>query len=256
MRSSRLSRRKKAFRCGLLFCTACALWISGRAAILLRNGQQIAQHSASFSRDYFVGKPTAPVVIYLVMGDSTAAGWGAQNVQQTFAYLVAETIAKRGFRVRVVNVAVGGARLEDVLRHQIASLDIHPQLVAISIGANDATHGTSEIEYSNQWKQLLAALQKSTAQTILIANTPDMFQAPALPSLLAIVAGNRARRQNQILQNVARNSAIEIVDLHNRGKLVYARDHELYALDLFHPSDEGYAIWAQLFIQSASKFNG
>lgn len=247
MRSSRLSRRKKAFRCGLLFCTACALWTSGRVAILLRNGQQIAQHSASFSRDYFVGKPTAPVVIYLVMGDSTAAGWGAQNVRQTFAYRVAETIAKRGFRVRVVNVAVGGARLEGVLRHQISSLNVQPQLVSVSIGANDATHGTSEIEYSNQLRTLFSALKKSSAKTILVANTPDMTQAPALPSLLALVAGNRARRQNEILQNVARNSATEIVDLHNRGKLVYALDHELYARDLFHPSGKGYAIWAQLF---------
>ena len=225
-----------------------------RSALLLRNGREIARHSANFPRDYFVGKTTAPTVTYLVMGDSTAAGWGAQNVRESFALRVAQAVANRGFRVRVVNVAVGGARLEDVLQGQIASLKVQPQLVTVSIGANDATHGTGEIEYSNQLKQLFVALQKSSAQTVLVANTPDMFQVPALPLPLAIVAGNRTRRQNIVLQNAARNSSIEIVDLHKRGKLVYKRDHELYARDLFHPSGKGYTLWAQLFIEQCVLF--
>lgn len=246
----RSTKRRKMWRAALLVAGAWLFYTIGRTAILLRNGQQIGRQNATFTRDYFVGKASAKPFVYVVLGDSTAAGWGAKNLQGTFAYRVAQEVSRRGFRVHVVNVAVGGARLNDVLQHQISSLEtIKPQLITISVGANDATHGTSEIEYSNQLRALLARLQNGSAKTILFANTPDMFQASALPLPLAMIANKRAQRQNAILQKLTRNSSVQIVDLYNRGKLVYARDHELYAPDLFHPSGKGYALWAQLFIE-------
>ena len=249
-RKNKVRRKRPSWRLALFVASIWLVATVVRTAILLRNGAQIGRQNATFSHDYFVGNASAKTFTYLVLGDSTAAGWGAKTLEETYAYRVAEAIANRGFRVRVVNVAVGGATLNDVLKNQIASLEtVKPQLITISIGANDATHGTNPIEYSSDLQTLLAALGKSSAKTVLVANTPDMFQAPALPLPLAIVANNRARRQNDILQKSARNSPVQIVDLYKRGKLIYAQNHELYARDLFHPSGKGYAIWAQLFIE-------
>jgi lysophospholipase L1-like esterase len=146
---------------------------------LLSNGKAIAQKSSSFPRDYYVGDASHLPLTYLVLGDSTAAGWGAEELKSTFAYQVAQALAARGYRVRVVNRAVGGAQLRDVLHGQLASLkEVRPQFVTISIGANDATHFTSPIEYSNGLRTLLTALGDSKAKQVLIANTPDMYQAP------------------------------------------------------------------------------
>ena len=60
-----------------------------------------------------------------------------------------------------------------------------------------------------------------------------------------IVAGVR---QKAILNKAAANSKIKVVDLFNRGKLIYAQNPNLYAADFFHPSSDGYQIWARLFI--------
>ena len=75
-----------------------------------------------------------------------------------------------------------------------------------------------------------------------------MFQAPALPLPLAVAANRRAKMQNAILKNATTNSKIKAVDLFNRGKLIYAQNPNLYAADFFHPSSDGYQIWARLFI--------
>lgn len=236
---------------GSVLCVALAwlLWTAYRAAVLLRNGKEIGRQNAAFSRDYFIGDSSRPTQTLLVLGDSTAAGWGAGKVENTFAYKIAQALPQKGFRVHVVNVAVGGARLQDVIRSQIASFEkLKPQVVVVSIGANDATQGTDEIEYSNHLRTLLDTLQKNT-KVVLFANTPDMFQAPALPLPLALLANNRARRQNELLQKIAHGSSVRIVDIYGRGKLIYERDPNLYAADLFHPSGKGYDVWAQLFIE-------
>jgi lysophospholipase L1-like esterase len=188
---------------------------------------------------------------YLVMGDSTAAGWGAGQLTNTYPYRVAQEVASRGYRVHVVNVAVGGALLHDVLQTQVDALKtVRPQLVTVSVGANDATHFTAQHEYSQQLRSLLAALQKSGAQTVLFANTPDMYQAPALTLPFAVATNIRARRQNAILDEALQETKIRRVDLYNKGKLIYRRDPQLYSADKFHPSASGYRRWAEVFKQA------
>lgn len=226
------------------------LYSGVRAALLLRNGRAIERHSAGFSRDYFVGAASQKPVTYLVLGDSTAAGWGAQNSEQTYASQVAQAVSQKGFCVHVVNVAVGGARLRDVVQHQIAALKtVRPQIVTVTVGANDATHETDDIEYSNELQQLFTALKSSNAKTILVANTPDMRQTPALSWPLAMKFGRRAQKQNAIFDRLISGTRIQKIDLFGEGKLIYARDHKLYAADLFHPSGKGYEVWAKLFVR-------
>ncbi len=184
------------------------------------------------------------------MGDSTAAGWGAGDVASTYSHQIAGAIAAWGFRVHVVNVAVGSATAAQVRREQSAFLaSVRPDLVTLSVGANDATHGTTSADFEREMRLLQADLQASSAKSVLVANVPDMFLSPALPYPLAIISGKRARNLNAILETMPRGSKLQIVDLYQRGKLDYRRDPGLYAADLFHPSPRGYAVWAHLFEQ-------
>jgi lysophospholipase L1-like esterase len=252
--STRFHRIYKAFLFLSLCLAAYVVFTVARSWLLLSKGKEIAAQSANFSRTYFVGNATQLSLTYLVIGDSTAAGWGAGDLTSTFPYRVAQDIAARGYYVRVVNKAVGGARLQDVLQNQLTSLEeLRPQLITVSIGANDATHFTSPNEYSNQVRTLLQALRDSGVEQILVANTPDMYQAPALTWPLAWAVNNRARQQNQILERATQGSTLRIVDLYTQGKLVYARNKSLYAADLFHPSAQGYGIWAKLFTKQLQR---
>lgn len=246
----RFPLRSKSGKFAALLLGASALWLIYTAVgseILLNNGRIIGQHSASFARDYYVGESGAQALTYLVLGDSTAAGWGAATLEATYPHQVARAVAARGFRVHLVNVAVGGATAGDVAASQLAAIEtIKPDLITLSVGANDATHGSSPDDYRRDFSAILTALETSSARTILVADTPDMFQAPALPLPLSAATARRARAQNAILRELTRGSRVQIVELYEQGKL---KEPELYAADRFHPSAAGYARWARLFIE-------
>lgn len=243
---ARQRRKRLALLCGVS-ALSWLLYTAVRTKILMENGRAIGARSASFARDYFIGEASAPAFVYLAMGDSTAAGWGAENLEATYPHLIAQAIAKRGFRVRVVNVAVGGATTSDVKANQLASIAyVKPDLTTLSVGANDTTHGTAPADYRRDWSAILAALQASSARQIAVADTPDMFLAPALPLPLSWLTARRARAQNETLRALTKGSRIQIVELYGRGKLAETR---LYAADRFHPSAAGYALWARLFIE-------
>ena len=80
-------------------------------------------------------------MVYVVLGDSTAAGRGA-NYANGIAVRTARHLA-RSRPVLLVNLAVSGARVADVARDQLpAAVRLKPDLVLLAVGANDATHFT------------------------------------------------------------------------------------------------------------------
>ena len=237
------------------------VWSGARGQFLLSQSRQIAAQCANFPREYFVGDVASTPLLYVVLGDSTAAGWGAGNETQSYPHQLAQFVAARDHRVRIVNLAKGGAQVRDVIENQLPALQkLRPDLISLSVGANDATHFTKEADFERDIAKILAALEATSARQILVANTPDMFLAPALPLPLSFAVGQRAQRFNSILELETRGSNVEIVDIFGRGKLDYRRDSTLYAADLFHPSARGYRVWAALFMEklaaraSISKF--
>ena len=251
---NRSPARRRARLVTALLLAAGAIWLAYtvvRSRALLAQGRAIESQSARFARDYFVGETGAPTLQYLAMGDSTAAGWGAAQLEATYPYLVAQALATRGFHVHVVNVARGGATVSDVKANQLDELEkSRPDVITLSVGANDATHFTPPDDYQRDLNAIVSALQQSSARTILVADTPDMWLAPALPTPLSWATARRARAQNTILSELASDSRLQIVPLYARGKLDARLDPGLYAADRFHPSSKGYARWAKLFVSA------
>ncbi|MDQ2731231.1 MAG: SGNH/GDSL hydrolase family protein, partial [Armatimonadota bacterium] len=142
----------------------------------------IFNRSSHFPTKYSVGPPDGPPVTLVVMGDSTAFGTGASSLQATFPCQVAQHLASGKRHVQVINLAVVGARLADVVQKQFPAVQrLHPTYVVISVGANDATHFTSKTEYRQSLYELMTGLRRLTGCTVAIANPPDMGVVPALP---------------------------------------------------------------------------
>ena len=243
-------RPRKRRRFALIIAASALTWLfytAARSRVLLAQGRAIEIQSAQFPRDYFVGQSSAPQLKYLAMGDSTAAGWGAGSLSATYPYLVAQTLAARGYRVQVRNVAVGGAKAGDITAQLPALQTFAPDVITLSVGANDATHFTSPAEFGSAMQTLIAALERSSARSIAVANTPDMFLAPALPLPLSVATARRARAQNAVLPSLV--SRAHIVDLYGHGKLNARVNPDFYAADRFHPGAAGYAKWAPLFAE-------
>ncbi len=264
-------KSRRAIRAALwlgIFSLAWLVFTAIRSRQLLKIGAKIGARNGNFSRDYFVGDPKNAPLLYVSMGDSTAAGWGASNLQDTLPFFVASDLAARGFRVRVVNLAVGGARFEDVQRLQLPALKrLSPDFITLIVGANDAIHFTPLSGAQRDMRLLILSLQNSGARAVLLANTPDISLAPALPGPVSFAAGRRARELNSLFDRALRetkpnetkpnDTQISSVDLFGRGKLNYRRDPQLYAADLFHPSGRGYKVWSGVFaaeIKSSGRF--
>jgi len=249
-------KKRRVILCGVLCALgAYVLYTSARTTVLLGNAKELIADAEKFPREYSLGAPGERELIYVVMGDSTAVGVGAARVEASCAFQIATAAAAQGRRVRVINIAASGARLGAILKNQLPKIaELKPHLISLSIGANDATHFSSPAQYQKQMGILVSQLSRQTA-VVLLAGTPDMVQAPALPLPLALAVNRRAIRQNKILQSALdnsklHNSKLRYVDLFYRGKLIYAQNPDLYAADFFHPSADGYAIWADLFEQA------
>ena len=221
-----------------------------RSKCLLNRTAELIAISDSFPRDYFVGDPDKPILVYAALGDSTAAGVGAEHYEQTYPYLVAQELAKRSHRyVHVVNVAKSGAKVKDTMGQYSQLANINPDFVTMTIGANDATHLTANTEFKHDLDELLKKLStEKGVKQCLVAAAPDMAYAPAIRPIYNRVVGNKAAELNKFIEAAAKRYNYEFVDLYNDGKLDYSADAGLYASDRFHPSSKGYALWGKLFI--------
>ena len=230
-----------------------ALVVIGTAVhsyLLYQNTLHLIAISNSFSKEYAVGNPHDPTLTYLVLGDSTAAGTGAQKLEETYAYAVAHALAAKGNYVHVINKAQVGAKVSDLISDQLPVLDsLTPDVLSISIGANDANHFTPAANYTTDYNTLVNHLSRLPSTTqVLLSNTLDMSLPPAYPLLYRWRAGNYSAQQNNISKEALHdNNRIKMINLFQDGRLDSTKDPSLYASDKFHPSPKGYALWASLF---------
>ncbi len=180
------------------------------------------------------------------MGDSTAAGVGASSAGGTLPHQVASRL---GRPVSLTVLARSGARIEDVVREQLPKVaSLRPEVLVVSVGANDAVHLTGAESYSDRWHQLVPP-----ADAVLVAlGIPDMGSPPRLPQPLRALVGWRARRLNRSgAPRMASDGLATYVDIAGRTGPAFRRDPDRYfAADRYHPSDAGYRLWADAVLEN------
>lgn len=220
--------------------------ITGRSLILFQHSRKLFRFSATFPTSYSVGDIAKPATKLLVFGDSTAVGIGADQLQSSFSYRIAQQLADSEHQIQVINYARSGARIADIVANQLpAQLPDRPLDIFISVGANDATHLTNPDHYHQSWQRIFDWLMTHPIDRIIISSAPDMGLTPALPFGFRQLVGARAKAENIWLQaEIARRQLpISYLDIYNQAKLDRS---DLYAADRFHPSSSGYQKWANL----------
>ena len=219
------------------------LYVGIRSEYFYHQTGKLALESSQFKTDYSVGSGKQTMTI-TVLGDSTAAGTGASSLEHSFPYLVSSSIAEK-YKVKVIvkNYAYSGAKIADLVSTQLPKVQ-PSNYILISVGANDGTHFTSLDSYKSSVDTLINYLKTLPNTTVLYANSPDMNLTPAIPTAFGAILHNRLNKENDILQTALAGSAIGYIDLFNKGKL---DGYSFYASDRFHPNNDGYAVWANLF---------
>lgn len=182
--------------------------------------------------------------LWVALGDSTALGIGAVRHDAGYVgQLAAENWpgahpgcsgeSASATDLAVVNLGVSGARIADVLTHQIpilrSALDrVH--LVTCSVGSNDLIRSPNAVAIGIRMRRLFDALGE-----------PETVIVSTLPVGSVSIAGRMVN--HAIMRDASRRS------------LLVARVHSTYgppfrnklAADRFHPNEVGYADWAQAF---------
>ena len=187
---------------------------------------------------------TSGPVVYVALGDSTGAGVGARDGGGYVARLF-KRLEERRPDSKLSNLCVSGATTEDLIRGQLEKgVALDPDLVTVGIGINDIGHGFTLEQFAKNYDQILSTLKEKTHATIVVTNIPDISTAPKVPSSM------RSEYQRQIdefckrLEEIAKKHGATIFDIYTITKRELPGHPEYFSADGFHPSDQGYELWA------------
>jgi lysophospholipase L1-like esterase len=195
------------------------------------------------------GRGPGTSVRLAVLGDSGAAGLGADRPDQTMGAILATALAElSGRRVTLSNHAVVGAQTADLDEQITRAQWTRPHVAVIMIGANDITHLVPRHLSARRLRAAVRRLRESGTE-VVVATCPDLGTVKPIPQPLRQVM----RRRSRLLANAQRAATQaeggRAVALGARlGPEFDARPDVMFAADRFHPSPEGYAAAAQAIL--------
>lgn len=205
--------------------------------------------------DGIYGAAPGDPVRLLVLGDSTAAGMGADNRYQTVGAILAGGLAAiMGRPVELTNEAVVGAEssaLSAQLSRALARID-QPDVAVVLIGANDVTH---RIDRSVAVKHLERTVRylRTLNVPVVVGTCPDLGTVEPVPFPLDKLL-RRWSRELAAAQTVAVVEAgartVSLGDL--LGPEFAASPAIMFSQDRFHPSPAGYARVASRMLPSVA----
>lgn len=188
------------------------------------------------------------VMQYVALGDSTVEGVGASSAAANYVGQLHERLRAVYPTADVVNLGVGGATSADVLRRQLErAIGLRPQLVTLSIGPNDITTRVPVAEYERNLDAILGRLRNETTAVAVVNLIPDLAVTPRFRAHRERDAvGRQTVLFNEALERRGRAYGAELVDLYSASQRELPVRPELVGADGYHPSDVGYARWAEL----------
>lgn len=193
------------------------------------------------------GNRASPLV-YAAVGDSTGIGLGARDgggyVDQLFA-----RIEQKRPGSTLINLSVAGATTADAVNKQITQLDgTRATLVTICVGVNDLLRGREAKQFADNYETLVAKL-KQPGRLIVVANLPDVASTPAMKGMANESLRLRLGQFNKAIEDIARRHGVPLVDLYKLSGEMTGSHPEFFSSDGLHPSDLGYAHWAEAIWQ-------
>ncbi|WP_285686230.1 SGNH/GDSL hydrolase family protein [Actinoplanes sp. NBRC 103695] len=177
----------------------------------------------------------------MLLGDSFAAGYGAERSRDIPAALLAAGISRRvGRRVTAHTLAVMGSETPD-LRHQVdRAIGLAPDMAVIFIGANDVTTLSAQRDLARQLGAEVRRLRAAGAK-VVVGTCPDLGVLPPFRPPIRWLARFLSRRlaAAQTVEVIrAGGAAVSLSSLLN--PYFEADPERMFGHDRFHPSSLGY----------------
>ncbi len=169
--------------------------------------------------------------LWVALGDSMTQGIGASDFDQGWVGQLSDRLRADGWQHRLVNLSVSGARVNEVLEHQVPALDAlteaegAPALVTCIAGSNDIVSPRWSRGLGERFEALLDRLPHHT----VVSNLPNPTR--------------EANRVRDLVAARARTGQVVVADMRAEGPRSW---RGMLAADTFHPNDVGYAAMADV----------
>ncbi len=198
-----------------------------------------------------------PAITLAVLGDSSAAGYGASAPEETFGAFLAAGLSELAARpVFLESVAKVGTKTAGLAGQIGAALAALPDVCAVMIGANDVTHRVPASESVRALKEAVETLRAAGSE-VVVGTCPDLGTVRPIAQPLRQVARQWSRR-------LAAAQTIATVEAGGRsvslgsilGPEFDASPVDLFGPDRFHPSPAGYRSCAQAMLPTVAAAAG
>lgn len=228
------------------------------AEAVLARRRRYAQPELGLALRSTAGPEGAPPLRLVLLGDSCALGVGVDQVSDTVGGQLARLLAeggrgRRSRQVRLSCVGVSGSRSTD-LATQVARalLGERPDVAVILVGANDATALRRPADAAAYLGAAVRRL-RDAGVTVVVGTCPDLGAARAFAPPLRQLVGWLGRRVARAQALAVREAGGAVVDLAAETGPVFRADVGTLCYDGYHPSADGYLIWAHALLPAVTR---
>jgi lysophospholipase L1-like esterase len=202
------------------------------------------------------GSGAGPALRMVALGDSAAAGLGADAPEHTIAVRVALGLAAASGRpVDLVSLAVVGAQTSHVRAQVAHALEAFggppPEIAVMMVGANDVTHRVRPQTSVRELREVVTSLREVGCEVVL-GCCPDLGTIQPLPNPLRAIGRRLSRTlaaaQELVTQEAGGHAVLLGAVL---GPEFASMPGEYFSEDRFHPSSVGYRRCAEELLPAA-----
>jgi lysophospholipase L1-like esterase len=214
----------------------------------MRRSTLLAALAAVTFRPSAASAATKRAIRIAVLGDSLALGTGATQADGGFIFPAFRELLGSRPGSLLDDMAIGGATAADVLRLQAPRLtSARYDIVIVCVGGNDVVHRTRSEDFARTYAELLKRVAMlAPGARLICCGVPDVSVSPIFAGERAAVAA-ASLRDDRYARLAAASGGAAYVDLYGVSR---AQHHAARFLgpDRFHPSDRGYALFADALI--------
>lgn len=233
-----------------LLALGARMLLTRQAAIARRRiGKPLGEVSLDADRVWKRSLDGVPIDL-LLLGDSLAAGLGAERRKETLGGRIAKAVAKRMLRpVRLRTAAVVGSE-STALAEQLDRLPdgYRADVAVIVVGGNDVTHMVPPWSAAAELERAITRLQER-GTPVVVGTCPDLGTLQPVPQPLRTLLSRMSQRLALEQTRVAWRTGAVPVDLRQAvGPTFREQPDEMFSLDRFHPSAAGYRRTAEALL--------
>jgi lysophospholipase L1-like esterase len=233
---------------GVIGISAATLGVLVAEGLIAKRMVGLRTESAPYADGIYGPRRRGTSLRLVLLGDSAAAGLGADSPLDTAGALLAQRLAEAADRpVKLVVVASVGARSADLDAQVTRALLLRPHVAVVIIGVNDVTHLTRPQSAIRDLEHGVARLVDGGSE-VIVGTCPDIGATRVIRQPLRSVA-RRLSRQLAAAQTIAVVEAGgRSVSLGALGPHFEDNPEDMFAHDRVHPSSVGYEATAQVLL--------